>query len=90
MRSDITRLMEVEHRDWDARLSAVERSGVPMNAYVKMYFTTNAQDTAIRAALAGLSPALLAIKVGPTFPVGLETSSPKPLPGQANGSGGTF
>lgn len=59
-------------------------------AYVKMYFTTNAQDTAIRAALAGLSPALKGVKVGPTFPVGKEAESPAPMPGQADGSGGTF
>lgn len=59
-------------------------------AYIKMYFTTNAQDVAIRAAVAGLSPSLKAIKVGPTFPVGKEAESPAPMPGQANGSGGTF
>lgn len=59
-------------------------------AYVKMYFTTNAQDTAIRAALAGLGTPLKGIKVGPTFPVGQEAASPKPMPGQADGSGGTF
>jgi hypothetical protein len=59
-------------------------------AYVKLYFTTNAQDVAARAALAALSPPIKAIKVGPTFPPGKEAESPNPMPGQADGSGGTF
>lgn len=59
-------------------------------AYLKCFFCTSAQMTAARAAAAGLSPALKVIQAGPRFPTGKEAESPAPMPGQNDGSGGTF
>lgn len=58
-------------------------------AYLDCKFCTAAQLSAVRAAAAGLSPALQVRLIGPVFPVGLESSSPKFMPGQALGDGTT-